>query len=198
MQNIVKLALWLCREWWKCQNRNTLKNKRMERHTTDTMLLYYFTLMWAKIQCFFLQNATYLALSTRSSSSGTSRWTKIPRFIFAGSRAQLDIPIKETFKKIETTINGQKNWVKTSWRHSHSAHFNIFRYSGFSFDPQRNLAFERDRVSIDKGIHKIADLHYFKSFPVIFVDISINEKHIFLLLFHFYTLKIANIRFIPS
>lgn len=49
----------------------------------------------------------YLALSTSSCSSGTSRWTNIPRFIFAGSRAQFDIPIKETLEKAE--FNNQYN-----------------------------------------------------------------------------------------
>ena len=38
-----------------------------------------------------------LALCSSSSLSGMPLWTKIPRFIFAGSRAQLEIPMKATF-----------------------------------------------------------------------------------------------------
>lgn len=40
-----------------------------------------------------------LALLTKSSNFGTPRETKIPRFILAGSSAQLEIPTKDTFKE---------------------------------------------------------------------------------------------------
>ena len=39
----------------------------------------------------------YLALSSSSRSSGTPLWTRIPRFIWAGSSAQFDMPINPTF-----------------------------------------------------------------------------------------------------
>lgn len=43
----------------------------------------------------------YFALSTNSSISGTSLWTKIPLFIFAGSKAQFEIPMNATYKEFQ-------------------------------------------------------------------------------------------------
>lgn len=44
----------------------------------------------------------YFALSTNSSISGTSLWTKIPLFIFAGSKAQFEIPMNATCKDFQS------------------------------------------------------------------------------------------------
>ena len=58
-----------------------------DRHIFDPQ--YY-------VVCF--NKGHYSALSNSSSRSGTSLWTRIPRFIFAGSKAQLEIPMNATCK----------------------------------------------------------------------------------------------------
>jgi len=44
----------------------------------------------------------YSALSLSSVTSGTSLCTSIPLFILAGSKAQFDIPIKATYRIVDT------------------------------------------------------------------------------------------------
>ena len=53
---------------------------------------------------------TYSALFLSSSISGTSLCTRIPRFILAGSRAQLDIPMNATWYTENTHQDDQRFW----------------------------------------------------------------------------------------
>ena len=52
---------------------------------------------------------SYLALRTNSSVSGSVLVTIIPRFIFAGSSAQLEIPMKATRSFTGMTYSAMKN-----------------------------------------------------------------------------------------
>ena len=58
--------------------------------------------------------ATYFAVSTNSSSVGSSLDTIIPRFIFAGSRAQFDSPMKPTvcdlFSSSFISLGSSRGW----------------------------------------------------------------------------------------
>ena len=51
----------------------------------------------------------YLALVSSSPSFGSHLVTMIPRFILAGSRAQLEIPMNATLSSRSTTLTNQHN-----------------------------------------------------------------------------------------
>ena len=81
------------------------------------------TYIWSPIPCSFLNKGHYSALSTSSSRSGTSLWTRIPRFIFAGSKAQLEIPMNATCKCQRFMMNKPFCSQATDW---HDFRFLLF------------------------------------------------------------------------